>query len=491
MSNLKFNEPDIRKRLRQRRPSDSNFSLEPDKAQQRAEGRTPWQRDLDRLLYNYYTRRLARITQVSTVAKRLSPNEGNTHLVTHNRLTHSLKVGQVARRTAHYLFDNKNGANNSGIDAAGGIDFDVAEFAGRAHDIGHPPFGHAGEQKLAELALGWGLEGGFEGNAQTFRILTQLTVKATKESYLRGLDLTYASLASVVKYPWSFDEAKKKKDSNKWNGYDTDNQHVKFGYYDIDTPSFVTCVQPMLYLPNLGTLEAQIMDWADDVSYAVHDLEDFAFQGKIPVHSPALFDSFWIEAQKRLEKDPGYTTTDLTNIQNTFEKIFRKHFKQPLDQSEDSYIRMSRCISEIITKANENMSVTHDGRLKITSLARGLITVVKHLTVYHVIEQPDMYAQQAGDKRILGAVTIELHRIATAAQEAGNLGRGKILPKPLCESVENAIQQYKETNIKPLCNLDDSEKIKRGIARGVIDYVASLTEDDVFNLYRLYGLSAQ
>ncbi len=488
--------------LRKTRPSHSSASSArerpEDHASARTQGqevRTPFQKDLDRLLYNYYTRRLARVTQVATITNRSDSELDTAHHVPRNRLTHSLKVGQVARRTAHYLCGGHNAKQNEqGIETAGGIDFDVAEFAGRAHDIGHPPFGHAGEEVLNELAHEWKLNDGFEGNAQTFRILTQLTLKGLNTDVKtrkglegdlpRGLDLTYASLASVVKYPRS------SKDSDK------------FGYYDVDKPSFDTYVQPLLYLDDLGTLEAQIMDWSDDVSYAVHDIEDFAFQGKIPLHtiSNGSADEFLAEARALLEEERDTdrrSKSDIDSIIKQFKDYLDSFFMVQLGHSEFDYCRMSQFISTVITDASFGTSVAHDGKLKVTPHARGLITILKHLTWYYVIDQPEMHAQQEGNKRILRAVASELKGVAEATyarqdsekKQPTKKKKSNMLSIPLRESVENAIKQYCDTSVPSLRNEHNLESL--GLARGVIDYVASLTEDDVFNLYRLYGLSAQ
>lgn len=496
-------------KLRQKRPSDSSTSRSNARGNDNSpahvpnqEPRTPYQKDLDRLLYNYYTRRLARVTQVTTVASRSGGDNGDAYRLTHNRLTHSLKVGQVARRTAQYLHVGLSAENNkSGIRAAGGVDFDVAEFAGRAHDIGHPPFGHAGEQALDGLARKWGLPDGFEGNAQTFRILTQLTLKGLKtdistrealeSDFPRGLDLTYASLASVVKYPWGFGQQPCSNPNDKPDPARTS----KFGFYDVDRISFDNYVRPLLYLDGLGTLEAQIMDWADDVSYAVHDVEDFAFQGKIPIHtvSSESASQFLTEVRNQLEeqKEKQRAAFDTDSIIKKFTGYIDAFFSVPLGQSEFDYCRMSQFISTVITEASLGTSVSHDGKLTVTPHARGLITIVKHLTKYYVIDQPGMHAQQEGDKRILSAVTSELKRIASKAYNERPTRMSCVLPQPLCESVENAIKQYRETTASSLQHKQDQERIELGIKRGVIDYVASLTEDDVFNLYRLYGLSAQ
>jgi dGTPase len=160
------------------------------------DSRTPSQHDRDRILYTDELRRLAGVTQV------VGAVEGH---IFHNRLTHTFEVAQIARRIAERLVRDQREL----ADAAGGIDPDVVEAAALAHDLGHPPFGHAAEEELKELA---GNADGFEGNPQSFRIVTRLA--AHRESYV-GLDLTRATLNAILKYPWFRDDGPPEK-ANKW-----------------------------------------------------------------------------------------------------------------------------------------------------------------------------------------------------------------------------------------------------------------------------------
>jgi dGTPase len=216
------------------------------------DSRSPAQKDRDRVLYTSSFRRLAQITQVIAA---------DTSHVFHNRLTHSSQVAQVGRRTAERLLvlHPKEVAESDGLDP------DVVEAACLVHDLGHPPFGHIAERELNALA---GPEiDGFEGNAQSFRIVTKLSQHSPLH---RGLDLTRATLAAILKYPWRRGGNHEKE--NKWGAYRSENKDFEF--------ALELCGGKI----GRRTIEAEIMDWADDITYSVHDLDDFFRARKIPLH---------------------------------------------------------------------------------------------------------------------------------------------------------------------------------------------------------------
>jgi dGTPase len=202
-------------------------------------GRTEFMRDRARVIHSAALRRLAAKTQVAV------PWENDFQ---RTRLSHSLECAQIGRELGESL----------------GADPDLLETACLSHDMGHPPFGHNGEEALAEVAEPCG---GFEGNAQSFRLLTRLEAKTVDiNGKSLGLNLTRAALDAATKYPWVSAE-----NPRKFGVYDDDVEI--FNWVREGAPTGRKCI------------EAQIMDWSDDCAYSVHDLEDAIFAGQVTVQN--------------------------------------------------------------------------------------------------------------------------------------------------------------------------------------------------------------
>ena len=202
-------------------------------------GRTEFMRDRARVIHSAALRRLAAKTQVAV------PWENDFQ---RTRLSHSLECAQIGRELGESL----------------GADPDLQDTACLAHDLGHPPFGHNGEEALASIAADFG---GFEGNAQSFRLLVRLEAKTLDaQGNSVGLNLTRASLDGATKYPWT-----RSQNPRKFGVYEDDVE--VFNWMREGAPVDKKCI------------EAQIMDWSDDCAYSVHDLEDAIYADQVSVKS--------------------------------------------------------------------------------------------------------------------------------------------------------------------------------------------------------------
>lgn len=419
--------------------------------------RSEFQRDRDRVLYSTSFRRLDGVTQI------VRAGEAD---VFHNRLTHSIKVAQVGRRLAEYCIrEQKDAAEFHGLDV------EVVEAACLAHDLGHPPFGHIGEETLDDILTRPNGQDpcldpeGFEGNAQSFRIVTKLAIRFPQ---CEGLDLTRATLAALLKYPWARDNT----DAGKAAG-----KSKKWGYYLSEKDDFDFCRAG--HEPDQRTLEAELMDWADDIAYSVHDLEDFHRCNAIP----------WSRI----------IGTDAPDAEKIIDNAFKKWHAAPTNAKgrlRDAHRRLTGLFegfrATILSGAYEG---THQQRLAIRSLTSTLIgryiretklvepkdyspgqsrvsldqiyedevKLLKQIARDYILSSPSLAAQQLGQRRILESLFADF---LGEIQDK----KPRVLPRRFHHLVE-------DNGLSP--------------ARIASDCVASLTEGEAIAMHqRLTGISS-
>jgi len=267
----------------------------------------------------------------------------------------------------------------------------VVEAACLAHDLGHPPFGHVAEKKLDELA---GKEiDGFEGNAQSFRIVPRLSQHSPTH---RGLDLTRATLAAILKYPCLKNKNPVKPD--KWGAYSSEKKDFDFA-------------AELCPSTNARTVEATLMDWADDITYSVHDVEDFYRAGRLPLHLLAdrRYDKerrgFFQKAFARHPQKKGMWS-DRKALEEAFNEVIIGLF--PLEGTYtgewDERAALRDFTSQLIGRYVGATSMgEHNGQpqLRIDEDRELEVAMLKELTWVYVIEAPDLASQQERQRRVI------------------------------------------------------------------------------------------
>lgn len=352
--------------------------------------RSHYQRDRDIILYTSAFKRLSGITQVTS---------SYTGHVFHNRLTHSLQVAQVGRSLAQkLLFREKTRHLANQVQLIP----EAVEAGCLAHDLGHPPFGHVAEEVLNEL-VGEDAEG-FEGNAQSLRILTELAFRASK---FPGLNLTRATLRAVLKYPWTFERrpmTAEGKKSKKWGAYASGLPALEFAMGATDGA------------PVEKSLGAKLMDWADDLTYAIHDAEDFYRAGIIPLHqlaSPGSGSSadkerlrFLSYVNERKKTIPELKDVSAEELDKTLGDIllFRFTIDAPYEGTRDHRARLRMFTSGMVGRyinALELLEKDAQVKVRIDPHYEKEIALLKQLTWCYVIEAPALAMQQYAQKNVI------------------------------------------------------------------------------------------
>ncbi|HEU4546588.1 MAG TPA: dNTP triphosphohydrolase, partial [Microlunatus sp.] len=394
-----------------------------------AGGESEFRTDLERIRFAQSFSRLAEVTQVIPA--------GATGGVVHNRLTHSIKVTAVARAVAVRLLRI---SDPELLHELGGLDHVVVQAAANAHDLGHPPFGHLGERVLDQLLRErFGLSDGFEGNAQTFRILTELEVHGPGDE---GLNLTAASRAAVLKYPWGRFVVPDPHPSG-WSepprgaGFgQTGPGSGKFSAYTLDLDEMLGALSAFPDLPpGRQTLECSIMDLADDIAYSLHDVEDFHRSGVLQFSPVSGEFRSWLDDCAELAaldvraltaagRQPGAGLERLRRRlqareswvfdEQTFVEAVRRVGEEFVDgvlaTPYDGSMAADRAISGFATRWIDHLieSVrsdadppTRSGYVSMTPPAWHEVSVLKFVNTYFILDRPDLAMFQRGQERTI------------------------------------------------------------------------------------------
>ncbi|HEV7649603.1 MAG TPA: dNTP triphosphohydrolase [Actinophytocola sp.] len=487
---------------------------------------SPFRADRDRIVASPFFARLGGVTQVVSAS-------GSGLL--HNRLTHSLKVAQVARAIVERMTAEDN--QRALLDKLGGCDLDVVEAAALAHDLGHPPFGHLGEQELDRLARHrFGLPDGFEGNAQSLRIVTTTD---TGGPAAVGLDLTAATRAAMLKYPWTRrahpdPHPRHMPDPPRGASEPADEPGTgssKFSVYVTELDDLVQAREPFAgrLAPWQQTVEASVMDTADDIAYAIHDLEDFHRIGVLQ-HAPVAAElGRWLTGALELAeladdllathaRRPGYSLELLRRrlhrrdswivdddafvaaVSRVRTELVDNLLATPFDGSVEAEQAVGRFSAGWTVRLVTDMGVvldppTRSGHVQLAPAQWHEVQVLKFVHRRFVLLRPDFALHQRGQARLLASLVQALEQWLTDRYESNRL------PRRLQDLVALAEYEYGSLAATDMSTLvgavgepPEGAAGIRELARGraVIDFVASLTDSQAATLLdALSGRSAQ
>jgi dGTPase len=447
---------------------------------------SPFRVDRDRIVSSPFFARLGGVTQV------ISP--GGVGLLVHNRLTHSLKVAQVGRAIAERLTPYKDF-----LDKLGGCDPDVVEAAALAHDLGHPPFGHLGERVLDQLARHrLRLRDGFEGNAQSYRIVTSTEIRGQATI---GLNLTNAVRAAILKYPWtrrSHPQPHPRYMDPPPRGAaapadDPDGGSLKFGAYSTETEDMVQA-----RLPFAGrvadwqqTAEASVMDTADDIAYAIHDLEDVHRVGVLQQGAVAAELMAWqrsgprtadgrpggaIESLRRqLHRKDSWMANDdafAAAVEHVRAELVDGLLARPFDGSLEAEARVAAFSATWSRRLVESIEVVEQpavrsGHVALAPAQWHEVQILKFVQNTFVLARPDLALHQRGQARLLASLVEALLAWLTDPDETDRL------PRRIRDLVELAEAELPDGT---------PDRIDRARGRAVVDFVAALTDGQAVGL---------
>ncbi|WP_406689675.1 deoxyguanosinetriphosphate triphosphohydrolase family protein [Saccharopolyspora sp. ID03-671] len=455
---------------------------------------SPFRADRDRISASAFFARLGGVTQV------VSPS--GSGLLLHNRLTHSLKVAQVARAIAERLLADP--VSRAKVEELGGLDLDVVEAAGLGHDLGHPPFGHLGESVLDRLARErFALPDGFEGNAQTYRVVTRIDVRGTEGN---GLDLTAAVRAALLKYPWTRHSAVPHEPERLPRGASEPAElpgtgAAKFSAYSTELDDLVDARTPFdKTVPEWQqTVEASVMDTADDIAYAIHDLEDFHRVGILQFTTVHHELQEWlgrcVEFAAEDEVRPGdprpgaslellrrrlHDKDDWIADDEAFAAAVKKVrtdlainlLERPFDRSQQAEQTVVRFSGDWTRRLVEGVRVETEieprsGHVSLKPDQWHEVQVLKFVHRHFVLQRPDLALHQRGQDRLISNLV--------EALDGWLVDEAEVAPHRLRDLLDLARQEFDELPAALLPEGVAVSTLARG--RAVIDFVASLTDD--------------
>jgi len=371
--------------------------------------------------------------------------------VFHTRLTHSLKVAQIGRRLAQLRIKKQRK-----LCGQLGVHPEVVEAACLAHDLGHPPFGHRGEDVLNDLVLKNGDKDGYNGNAQALRIVTKLAVRFDDYD---GLNLTRATLAAILKYPWMRGGISEPRSS--WSVYST--EQAEFDFARDGT------------IGEAKTAEAELMDWADDIAYSVHDLEDFHRCRLIPWHlvfKEGNYRDKLIDHAINKWKDAPSDADNL--LRNALERLVQEFLelvhavvREPYEGTRDQRQQIRWVTSALIGRYIPAIKLKQPGGdgvcIEIEQDKHDEVRILKQITRDYIIGTPALVAQQRGHKRIIEQLFDDLK-----------------------EDISSGSPEYLPIKFRHIIEVQDVSP-----ARAAADCIASLTEGEAMALHgRLRGYAS-
>lgn len=462
---------------------------------------SPFRRDIERIRFSPYYSRLSAVTQVI--------GQTSSGPLVHNRLTHSLKVSAVARSIAVRIADQ---LRERGAPLPQYVcDPVVAQAAASAHDLGHPPFGHLGERVLDRVAReSLGLDDGFEGNAQTYRIIATLDVC---HGPARGLNLTAATRSAVAKYPWTpyvdeslLDEHALPPGLRRIDGK---LRVRKYSAYVLDAADLADArASASGVLPLQQSLEGSIMDIADDIAYSIHDVDDFHRAGVLNQGTVGSELREWLQhASEFREYDDATLDAQFARPGCALERLRRKM------RTDDPWIADDEAFHAAVSSVTDDLiegllAEVYDGsiaaerslssftsrwihhlqnsvelmppdnpRTGLVSLDRRAwheVEVLKFVHRHFVLGRSDIAMYQRGQSRVLVRAVKGLRAWLDDPHDRVRV------PRRLRELVAIATEGYatlarEKPEGAPI--IDPSDVLRFGTGRGVLDYVASLSDD--------------